>query len=147
MANSDNPRLGLEFERTAKSEFAEFGIPLQKDFSVDVGISSKKKPHKFDLGSSSPPVLVECKRHTWTEGGNTPSAKLTIWNEAMYYFAVAPNGYRKILYVLRSLRGGESLADHYIKRFEHLIPDDVEIWEYDSQDNASTKMFPRSAAA
>ncbi len=50
--------------------------------------------------------------------------------------------YRKTLYVLKSLRRGESLADHYIKRFEHLIPDDVEIWEYDSDIKSSSKVYP-----
>ncbi len=147
MENSENPGRGADFERTAKSEFTRLGIPLHKDFSVAVGISSKKKPHKFDLGSSSPPVLVECKRHTWTKGGNAPSAKLTIWNEAMYYFAVAPDKYRKILYVLRSVRHGESLSNHYVNRFGHLIPDGVEIWEYDSQANNSSRVYPRSNAA
>lgn len=146
MANKDNPRLGAEFEMTARSEFAKLGFPLHKDFSVDVGISSKKKPHNFDLGSSLPPVLVECKRHTWTKGGNSPSAKLTIWNEAMFYFYVAPKKYKKILYVLRSMRSGESLSNHYVKRFEHLIPDGVEIWEYDTQANSSSKVYPRSDA-
>ena len=62
-----------------------------------------------------------------------PSAKLTVWNEAMYYFAVAPTQYRKILFVLKSIRGSESLAQHYIKRYEHLIPPGVELWEYDME--------------
>jgi len=143
MANRDNPRRGAEFEGIAKSEFARLGIPLQKNFSVDLGVSSRKKPHNFDLGSSSPPLLVECKRHTWTDGGNAPSAKLTVWNKAMFYFVIAPDEFRKILYVLRSVRRGESLSEHYIKRFEHLIPKGVEIWEYDPDLRDSSKVYPR----
>src|SRR3990170_4114502 len=110
MANSDNPRRGAEFEKAAMSEFARLGVLLEKDFSVDVGISTKKKPHDFDLGSSSPPVLVECKRHTWTEGGNAPSAKLTVWNEAMFYFLAAPAEYRKVFVSLEHSRRNETLA-------------------------------------
>jgi hypothetical protein len=51
----------------------------------------------------------------------------------MYYFTVAPKGYRKILFVLRdySEERGETLAEYYIRRYSHLIPNDVEICEYD----------------
>lgn len=142
MANKDNPRLGAEFEKLAMAEFSKMGILLQKEFSEKVGASRKKVLHKFDLGSTSPPILVECKRHKWTEGGNAPSAKLTVWNEAMYYFSLAPHKYRKILFVLKSIRKGESLADHYIKRFAHLIPVGVEIWEYDSDKKNSSRVYP-----
>ncbi|HXL34331.1 MAG TPA: hypothetical protein VN953_05395 [Gemmatimonadales bacterium] len=100
--------------------------------AVPVGTGKAKKDHKFDLGSESPPVLVECKCHTWTEGGNAPSAKLTVWNEAMLYFACAPLKYRKLLVVQRSLRGPETLAEHYLKRYRHLVPGGVELWEFDS---------------
>jgi hypothetical protein len=92
-----------------------------------------KKPHKFDLGSEVPPVLVECKAHTWTEGGNSPSAKLSVWNEAMYYFVAAPTHFRKILFVLKSVRGNQTLAQYYIGRYEHLISAGVEIWEFDRE--------------
>ena len=97
-----------------------------------VGLA-KKKERKFDLGSNDPRVLVECKSHKWTGGGNVPSAKITVWNEAMYYFLLAPPGFRKVLFVLRdfSERRGESLAEYYVRHHSHLIPDDVEIWEYD----------------
>ena len=27
-----------------------------------------------------------------------PSAKMTVWNEAMYYFHIAPKQYRKIMF-------------------------------------------------
>lgn len=91
---------------------------------------------EFDLGSSSPPVLVECKSHRWTSGGNVPSAKITVWNEAMYYFHLAPPEYRKIMFVLRdySDKRKETLAQYYIRNHGHLIPDDVEIVEFNGTD-------------
>jgi hypothetical protein len=133
LANRDNPWKGSQFEKLALDFFRRLGLHLQRRFTVDVGIGLLKKPHKFDLGSATPPVLVECKRHTWTEGGNAPSAKLTVWNEAMYYFTAAPPKFRKILFVLKSVRNGETLAQHYIKRYKHLIPYGVELWEYDPE--------------
>lgn len=62
-----------------------------------------------------------------------PSAKLTVWNEAMYYFSVTPSDYRKILFVLRDYSESrkQTLAEYYIRNYEHLIPSSVEIWEYD----------------
>jgi len=51
----------------------------------------------------------------------------------MYYFAVAPHRYRKIFFVLRDIRTktGESLAEYYVRTYRHLVPPDVEVWEYD----------------
>ena len=68
------------------------------------------------------------------------SAKITVWNEAMYYFAIAPPSYRKIFFVLRDVRAktGESLAEYYVRTYRHLIPSDVEVWEYD-QETTSVK--------
>ena len=131
MANCDNPRTGSEFEKAVRAYFAKQGLLLVPKMSVPVGVGATKKPHRFDLGSESPPVLVECKCHLWTEGGNSPSAKLAVWNEAMFYFACAPKEYRKLFVVQRSLRGEGSLADHYLSRYEHLVPEDVEFWELD----------------
>ncbi len=64
----------------------------------------------------------------------TPSAKLTVWNEAMYYFLVSPNDYRKIFFILKdfSERRQMTLAEYYIGTYKHLIPNDVEFWEYDN---------------
>jgi hypothetical protein len=131
MGNSDNPRTGSNFEEVARRVFLKQGVALERNFSVPVGAGRLTRPHRFDLGCQNPPTLVECKAHTWTEGGNAPSAKLSVWNEAMYYFLVAPAHYRKVLFVLADRRGEESLAQHYIKRYGHLIPAGVEIWEYD----------------
>lgn len=130
MGNDSNVKTGAEFERVARRVLAAHGLELTPDIVLKVAAGSLAGQHKFDLGSHEPPVLVECKAHTWTTGGNSPSAKLTIWNEAMHYFQCAPPGYRKIVFVLRDERRGESLAEHYLRRYGHLVPDDVEIWEY-----------------
>ncbi|MBI3304034.1 MAG: hypothetical protein HYZ72_18365 [Deltaproteobacteria bacterium] len=129
MANADNPLKGAKFEDVVREFFLREGLALDSHFSVDVGVSSLRKPRKFDLGCAEPPTLIECKSHTWTEGGNAPSAKLSVWNEAMLYFLAAPTQYRKILAALQHSRGGESLAEHYVKRLPHLVPRGVEIWE------------------
>lgn len=132
MANSDNPARGAAFEAIVRKFFQRNGqLALEPNFTVEVGAASKRRTRKFDLGSSRPRVLVECKCHTWTEGGNAPSAKMTCWNEAMHYFASAPQTFRRILAVQRSMRGTESLASYYLRRFDHLVPKNVEIWEID----------------
>ena len=99
------------------------------------------KEHKFDLGSSCPPVLVECKSHRWTARDNAPSVKMTVWNEAMFYFYLAPRKYRKILFVIRdhSAKRDATLAEYYVKTHGHLIPDGVEIWEYDELQRSAAK--------
>lgn len=129
-----NAHVGRAFETEAQRYFqGERGISLRKDYPVKVGAPGRdKKEKKFDLGSDDPPVLVECKSHRWTTGGNVPSAKMTVWNEAMYYFSLAPARYERILFVLRdySEKHGESLAEYYRRTHGHLIPDGVEILEY-----------------
>jgi hypothetical protein len=137
MANSfqrvgsiSNTHAGREFEKAARLFFAETGVPLEVGFSVPVGYKIKKL-HKFDLGSENPPILVECKSYTWTSGGNSPSAKIRSLNEVMLLFSVAPNHYRKILFVLKHLRKDETLAAHYVRTQGHLIGPGIEIWEFD----------------
>lgn len=51
----------------------------------------------------------------------------------MYYFFALPCGYRKIMLVLRdfSAKRNETLVQYYLRTYQHLIPDDVEFWEYD----------------
>jgi len=129
-----NAHVGRDFENVALKLFARFGLDLEKNFKVPVGLNGTSKPHAFDLGSEEQKILVECKSHKWTApNDNVPSAKLTVWNEAMYYFLVAPPRFRKILFVLRDMseRRQETLAEYYIRTYRHLIPGDVEIWEFD----------------
>ena len=135
-----NSHVGREFEEAARLFFSETGVLLQPGFIAPVGFRIKK-PHKFDLGSDEPPVLVECKSYTWTSGGNSPSAKIRGLNEVMLLFSVAPMHYRKILFLLKHLRKGISLASHYIKTQGHLIGPNVEIWEFDLDKKHGEQVF------
>ena len=138
---SSNTAVGKAFEAKAKAFFSAEGIELQNSIPAKVGINGKKI-HKFDLGNDEQKILVECKSHRWTEGGNIPSAKIRAWNEAMYFFYIAPKAYRKIFFVLRdySPKKKETLASFYVRTSSHLIPKDVEIWEYDEKRNTVEKM-------
>lgn len=129
-----NTQVGSDFEKVARLYFAAQGIVLREYLSLEIGIEGKRKAHRFDPGSDDPKIVVECKSHTWTESQNMPSAKMMAWTEAMYYFYAAPKDYRKIFFVLRdfSLRHRETLAAYYLRMYEHLIPGDVEFWEYDA---------------
>jgi hypothetical protein len=131
--SKNNSEVGRKFQIKAKTYLEK---RLQKSFEdeiiIEIGISKKKKDHKFDLGVKDK-IIVECKAHRWTTGNNTPSAKITVWNEAMYYFSLTPTIIRKILFIERhfSSKKGKTLGQYYMDTHEHLIPEDVEIWEYD----------------
>jgi hypothetical protein len=134
-----NAHVGREFEEVAYIYFLNVeGVKLQKCFPVDIGAHITKKAHRFDLGSEEPAILVECKSHRWTETGNMPSAKVTIWNQSMFYFHIAPERYRKVLFVLRDVhaRRAESLAEYYVRNCSHLIPAGVSLIEFDETDGS-----------
>ena len=136
-----NAHVGRDFEIIAQQFFAKQGLHLKPDIAIQIGINGLKS-HNFDLGNELEKVLVECKAHTWTEGGNVPSAKLTVWNEAMFFFHAAPSSYRKILFVLRDIsqKRNETLGDYYIRTNSHLIPKDVEVWEFNEKQGTATKL-------
>lgn len=139
--SSSNAAVGKDFERKAQAFFATQGMNLHSKVSMPIGINGTKI-HSFDLGSPERKILVECKSLKWREGGGVPSAKITIWNEAMYFFYAAPTGYRKILFVLRdySQKKQETLAEYCIRTYIHLIPKDVEIWEFDESQKKAVRM-------
>lgn len=129
-----NAHVGAAFEKMALEYFATEGISLERDYKIPIGLNEKKQ-HGFDLGSSNPKIIIECKSHKWTEGLKVPNAKMTLWNEAMFYFHLAPSGFRKIMFVLHDKRGGdgETLLGYYRRTYHHLIPNDVEFWELDEK--------------
>jgi len=134
IASISNSHVGADFESVAREYFARQGIELSPRFQVEIGLAHKKT-HCFDLGASKPKIIVECKSHRWTSGANVPSAKMTVWNEAMYYFHLAPRDFRKILFVLHDERdsNGESLLNYYKRTYFHLIPGRVEFLEWDER--------------
>ncbi|MFC4235431.1 hypothetical protein ACFOY8_09340 [Thalassospira xianhensis] len=124
-----NAHAGKEFELAAQDYFLKHG----RNFPLEISVTNRAgKKHNFDLGSHEHSIIVECKSHTWTEGDKVPSAKMTTWNQEMYFLHLAPKQYRKILFVLRnvSTKREMSLADYYVKTYIHLIPEGVEIWEF-----------------
>jgi hypothetical protein len=140
-----NSKVGEEFERLTLSYFLKNGISLEPSFLLPIGITEKKL-HKFDFGNSEKKIIIECKSHCWTESDNIPSAKITTWDQAMFYFYVAPDDYKKILFVLRdcSNKRGESLAEYYIRLRKHLIPLGVVIIEFDIERMHANKIFPKN---
>ncbi|BAS31231.1 hypothetical protein [Dehalococcoides mccartyi] len=133
--STSNTQVGIDFEIKAREYFNKLGLHLTPKYAVEIGISGRKF-HNFDLGNGQEKILVECKAHTWTEGKNVPSAKMTEWNEAIFLFHVAPDGYRKILFVQKdfSAKRNETLAEYYVHTYSHLIPADIEIWEFEEKD-------------
>jgi hypothetical protein len=138
-----NAHVGREFKDIAQSFFKEQGVVLERELALLIGVGVIKKEHAFDLGNKHSNIIVECKSHKWTAGGKVPSAKLTIWNEAMYYFAISPKGYRKVFFVLKDYcsRREETLGGYYLRTYRHLIPDGVEIWEYDPGIKGAVKIL------
>ncbi|WP_245641696.1 hypothetical protein [Paraburkholderia bannensis] len=140
-----NAHAGRDFEVMARHFFAGQGVALPGSLKVMLGIGMTKKDHAFDLGCEEQKILVECKSHRWTRGARIPVAKLTVWNEAMYYFSLAPGEYRKVMFVLRDecRKRGLTLADYYLRTYAHLVPPDVEFWECD--DTNGTAVCIRAA--
>ncbi len=131
---SSNSKAGEDFEKIAKAYLEKIlKTPLEKDIALELGHLYKNR-HRFDFGiKGKRNYIIECKSHRWTQGDNSPSAKLTNWNEAMYCFHLASSKYKKIFFIEKSYnRNADStLGKHYIHRYKHLIPNGVEIWEFD----------------
>ena len=111
-----NAHAGKEFECIARKYFEMLGYKVRENFTISLGFENVKKTHIFDLGGvdlDGANFVVECKSHTWTSGKNVPSAKLTVWNEAMLYFSLVNQSTRKILFVLKdvSQKNQETLAE------------------------------------
>lgn len=130
---TSNAHVGADFEKKALSFFQKQGINLSRHFSLELGFYVNKKLHRFDLGSTNPKIIVECKSHTWTKGGIVPSAKMATWNEAMLFFYLAPEDFRKVFFTLHDRRNnhGETLVSYYKRTYYHIIPKDVEFIEFD----------------
>lgn len=134
--STSNSHVGRAFEERARKVLAKHGLRLEADHKVPCGLGPVRKNHAFDLGAGNPRVIVECKSHTWTSGGNVPSTKTKNWAEAMFYVHMAPPNYRKIFVVERSVRPDrpESLLAYFLRTQAHMIPPDVEFRELDGDE-------------
>ena len=55
-----NAHVGREFEALAAAHYLGAETwKLLPSFSVELGVGSSKKAHRFDLGCDEPPVLIE----------------------------------------------------------------------------------------
>ncbi|WP_035758884.1 hypothetical protein [Flavobacterium tegetincola] len=145
IGSSSNAVAGKNFEYAAKIYLENvLGRKLTLSKIVEVGISGIKKCHKFDIGDDE--TIIECKTHRWTIGDRVPSAKLTVWNEAMYYFYLAPKNFTKIFIIEkhRSEKRNKTLGQYYVEKYKHFIPDDVEIWELDEGNNCHEIIKPKT---
>lgn len=146
---TSNKEKGDRFEMAVSRYFDSRGIKLEPQYKVKIGFGSVKKEHSFDLGNEQ--MLVECKNFTWTSGGNSPSAKLSSLAEVMLIFQAIDAGYSKLLFMAKSRknakRNSETLVEHYIKSYGHLIPSEIEIWEFDETNLTAEKKFPTNPAS
>ena len=122
MSNSDNPKKGAEFQKQVRNWFQEhYGTGFELETKITIG--NPAKDHKFDIVNPEKHIVIECKRYTWTETGNVPSAKMGFTNEAAFYLSFLPDTYEKYIVMLCShhQKRNESLAEYYYRTNRHLI--------------------------
>jgi|SRR3989338_1410473 len=144
LSNSYNPKKGSDFEKKVSQALEERYKTSFKKRSINIG--KPPKAHNFDLVSEDGNIIVECKNYSWTETGNTPSAKIAVLNEAVLYLSHAPIDSKKII-VLRkdnNPKRKESLAEYYVRTYFHLL-NEVMIMELDIS-NMTIKEVGRNIA-
>jgi hypothetical protein len=131
--NSENPRVGKEFQLAVKEWFEEaYTSPFEIERKIAIGRPAKL--HSFDISSLDESIVVECKCYTWTETGNIPSAKMGFVNEAAFYLSFLPDDTERIIVMLHAehLKRNETLAEYYFRTNRHLLGK-IKIYEFDLQ--------------
>ena len=135
MSNSDNPKNGAIFQSSVRDWFQDhYKMPFELEKKLPIG--SPSKDHKFDIVDSANTIAIECKRYTWTETGNVPSAKMGFVNEAAFYLSFLPDSYSKYIVMLHSCheKRKETLAEYYFRTYHHLLGN-IQIAEFDPASN------------
>ena len=137
MSNSDNPKIGAEFQKQVLEWFSnEFNMNFIMECEIPIGSKlldpSEYKNHKFDIVSEDHSIVIECKRYTWTKSLNVPSAKMGFANEAAFYLSLLDGVARKYIVMFKSYNSKRdlTLADYYYLTNKHLLGDII-ISEYD----------------
>lgn len=133
MSNSDNPRNGAMFQKQVKDWFQR-NYAMFFELEKKISIGNPPKDHKFDIVSEDGAIVVECKRYTWTETGNVPSAKMGFTNEAVFYLSFLPDEYERYIVMLYSYhqKRKESLAEYYYRTNRHLLGN-IKVAEYNPE--------------
>jgi len=129
-SNSENPKVGRDFELLAKKLLSKhYKVDFDDKDKAIVPIGNPSKPHKFDLVSVDKKIVVECKSLTWTVGKNTPAAKLATLNQSLLYASFLPKNTTKVIVMKESKhpnpKRNETLAGYYYKSYKHLFRDTV----------------------
>lgn len=122
MSNSDNPKRGALFQRQVRDWF-QSNVKRPFELEKKLLIGEPAKEHKFDIVDEANTIAIECKRYTWTETGNVPSAKMGFTNEAAFYLSFLPDSYEKFIVMLYSYheKRHETLAEYYYRTNRHLL--------------------------
>ena len=131
--NSENPRVGKEFQLAVKECFEEvYTAPFEIERKIAIGRPAKL--HSFDISSLDESIVVECKCYTWTETGNVPSAKMGFTNEAAFYLSFLPDNTERMIVMLHAehAKRNETLAEYYFRTNRHLLGK-IKIYEFDLQ--------------
>lgn len=133
--NNENPKVGQEFQIKVKQWF-ENDLKSKFELERPIYIGIPAKAHKFDIVNKNADVVIECKCYTWTDAGNTPSAKLRGLNEAVFYFSFLPPETKKLLVMAYAVhpKRNETLAEYYFRTNRHLLGD-VKVMEYNVDTN------------
>ena len=129
--NSENPRIGKDFQIAVKNWFEEqFETSFKMEHKILIG--NPAKLHSFDISDIKEHIVVECKCYTWTETGNVPSAKMGTLNEAAFYLSFLPKNTDKYIVMSRAKheKRKETLAEYYFRTYRHLLGD-IKVFEYD----------------
>jgi len=129
--NKENPGVGKNFQSLTSKLLAEY---YGKEFipEREINIGNPPKAHRFDIVSSDRSVVVECKCYSWTVGQNNPSAKMATLNEAVLYFKLMPDFWKKVIVMKKSIhpKRNETLAEYYLRTYNFVL-DGITLIEID----------------
>ena len=130
-SNSENPRVGKEFQQAVRRWF-ENSLHMEFESERKIAIGYPPKLHSFDIADRDGKIVIECKRYTWTETGNVPSAKMGFVNEAAFYLSFLNPSVDKTIVMSKSThpKRDETLAEYYFRTNRHLLGK-IKILEYD----------------
>lgn len=137
MSNSTNAYNGATFQKEVLKWFNEHypqNFEMEKKIPIGIG---EKKLHKFDIVDEHNTIAIECKRYTWTESGNVPSAKMGFCNEAAFYLSFLPDTYKKYIVMLYAThpKRSETLAEYYYRMNKHLLGT-IKVAEYNPNNDS-----------